>query len=90
MFSIFLTSFEIDKNSKGLLRHLEIAKELRNQAGGGRSYGNLGNAYHGLGQLKTTIEYHQRHLEVTKEVGDKIGAGISHGNLGNAYQSLGK
>ncbi|XP_066023783.1 tetratricopeptide repeat protein 28-like [Pocillopora verrucosa] len=68
----------------------EIAKELRNQAGEGRRYGNLGNAYHGLGQLKAAIEYHQRHLEIAKEVGDKTGAGITYGNLGNAYQSLGK
>ena len=64
MFSIFLTSFEIDKNSKGLLRYLEIAKEVRNQAGEGRRYGNLGNAYNGLGQLKAAIEYHQHSLEI--------------------------
>ena len=54
----------------------------------GGSYGNLGNAYRGLGQFKTAIEYHQRHLEIAKEVGDKAGEGRSYGNLGNAYHSL--
>ena len=51
---------------------LEIAKELGDKAGEGRSYGNLGNAYHSLGELKTAIPYHQRHLEIAKEVGDKL------------------
>ena len=68
MFSIFLTSFEIDKKSKGLLRHLEIAKEVGDKAGEGTSYCNLGTAYGRLGYLKTAIRYHQRTLEISKEV----------------------
>nr|XP_058959656.1 tetratricopeptide repeat protein 28-like [Pocillopora verrucosa] len=69
---------------------LEIAKEVGDKAGEGRSYGNLGNAYDHLGEFKTAIKYHQRHLEIAKEVGDKAGEGRSYGNLGNAYQGLGE
>ena len=36
-------------------------------------YGHLGNAYQGLGQFETAIEYHQRHLEIAKEMGDNAG-----------------
>ena len=54
----------------------------------GRSYGNLGNAFQGLGQFKTAIEYHNRCLRIAKEVGDKAGEGQSYGNLGKAYQGL--
>ena len=63
---------------------------MGDKAGEGRGYGNLGNAYQGLGQFRTAIEYHQRHLEVAKEVGDKVGEGSGYGNLGNAYCRLGQ
>ncbi|CAH3165303.1 unnamed protein product, partial [Pocillopora meandrina] len=68
----------------------EIAKEVGDKAGEGGSYCNLGNAYQGLGQFKTAIQYHQRHLEIAKEVGDKAGEGKSYCNLGNAYRGLGQ
>ena len=58
---------------------------MGDKAGEGRSYGNFGNVYHGLGQFQKAMEYHQRHLEIAKEVGDKAGEGRSYGNLGNAY-----
>ena len=61
---------------------------MGDKAGEGVSYGNLGNAYQGLGKFKTAIEYHQRHLEIAKEVGDKTGEGRSYSNLGNTYQGL--
>ena len=53
--------------------HLQIAKDVGDKAGEGRSYGHLGCAYQGLGEFKTAIKYHQRHLEIAKEVGDKTG-----------------
>ena len=37
---------------------LEVAREVGDKAEEGRSYGNLGCAYQGLGQFKTAIEYH--------------------------------
>ena len=88
MTSVSLTNFKIDKNGKGLLH-------LLNRSNDGLkvmmiSYCNLGTIYHGLGELKKAIKYHQRHLQIAKEVGDKAGEGRSYGNLGNAYHGLGQ
>ena len=52
------------------------------------NYGNLGNAYYKLGDLKKSIEYHNLDLKLAKEVGDKHREGGAYGNLGNAYCSL--
>ena len=71
-------------------QEVEIAKDLGDKTGDGRSYGNLGNAYGGLGQFKTAIDYHKRCLEIAKEVGDKAGEGKSYGNLGSDYLGLGQ
>ena len=53
------------------------------------TYGNLGNVFHGLGDFKTAMEYHERHLKIAKELGNKVGEGISYGNLGNVFHGLG-
>ena len=83
-----LTTFKIENDNKRLLQLLRKTNaELKVIT---NSSSNLGNAYQGLGQFKTAIQYHQRHLEIAKEVGDKAGEGISYGNLGNAYQGLGQ
>ena len=83
-----MTRFKIENNNKRLIQFLRKTNaELLVTANG---YSNLGNAYQGLGQFKTAIQYHQRHLEIAKEVGDKAGEGGSYGNLGNAYQGLGQ
>ena len=55
----------------------------------GKAYGNLGIAYHTLGDFQKAIEYHERNLKLSKEVGDKAGEGIAYGNLSNAYHRLG-
>ena len=68
---------------------LTIAKEVGDRAGEGGAYGNLGNAYHSLGDFKQAIEYHMLRLTIAKEVGDRAGEGRAYGNLGNAYHSLG-
>ena len=39
-------------------RQLQIAKEVKDKDGEGKSYGNLANAYRSLGQFKTAIQYH--------------------------------
>jgi len=59
------------------------------RAGEGKSYGNLGNVYHSLGDFKKAIEYHERGLTIAKEVGGRAGEGKSYCYLGNAYDSLG-
>ena len=69
--------------------YLKKAKEVGDKHGEGNVYGNLGNAYHRLGDFKEAIEYHNLHLKIAKEVGDKHGEGNAYGNLGNAYHRLG-
>jgi len=69
-------------------QHL-LDSKVRDRAKEGTLYGNLGNAYHILGDFKKAIEYYERHLEIAKEVRDRAGEGKSCGNLGNAYESLG-
>ncbi|CAH3161835.1 unnamed protein product, partial [Pocillopora meandrina] len=69
--------------------YLKKTKEVGDKHGEGNAYGNLGNAYHRLGDFKKAIEYHNLHLKIAKEVGNKHGEGNAYGNLGNAYQSLG-
>ena len=69
--------------------YLKKAKEVGDKHGEGNAYGNLGNAYHRLGDFKKAIEYHNLHLKIAKEVGDKHGEGGAYGNLGNDYHLLG-
>ena len=48
--SVLLTSHwvTIEKAIEYHEKHLKIAKEIGDRAGEGRTYGNLGNAYHSL------------------------------------------
>ncbi|XP_066017202.1 tetratricopeptide repeat protein 28-like [Pocillopora verrucosa] len=69
------------------VKEVEIAKDLGDKTGEGRSYGS---AYGSLGQFKTAIYYHKQDLEIAKEVGDKAGEGRSYGNLGSDYHGLGQ
>ena len=46
---------------------------MGDRAGEGKAYGNLGNAYDGLGDFKKAIDYHERDLKIAKEVGDISG-----------------
>ncbi|CAH3156955.1 unnamed protein product, partial [Pocillopora meandrina] len=91
--AMLMTVWEISKKAiEYHNRHLKIAKEVGDKHGEARegiAYGNLGNAYHRLGNFKKTIEYHNLHLKIAKEVGDKHGEGNAYGSLGNAYFSLG-
>ena len=62
--------------------YLKKAKEVGDKHGEGNAYGNLGNAYHSLGDFEKAIEYHNLHLKIAKEVGDKHGECDAYGNLG--------
>ena len=52
---------------------MKIAKEIGDGAGEGRAYGNLGIAYHSLGDYRKAIEYYEKDLKIAKEVGDRAG-----------------
>ena len=65
------------------------AKELGDRVGEGRTYNNLGWAYHMLGDFNQAIEYHKQHLSIAKELGDRAGEGSAYNNLGLVYHKLG-
>ena len=65
------------------------AKQNNNKFEEGRAYGNLGIAYHSLGDFQRATEYHEKRLSIAKDVGDRAGEGRAYGNLGNTYRSLG-
>ena len=62
---------------------------MGDKAGEGTSYGNLGNAYQGLGQFITAMECHKRHLKIFKEVGDKTGEACALCFLGSIFECQG-
>jgi tetratricopeptide (TPR) repeat protein len=68
---------------------LEISRKTGNRQGEGTALGNLGNAYHSLGDYQQAINYHRQNLTIARDIGDRPGEGIALGNLGNAYHSLG-
>ena len=47
--------------------------------------GNLGLAYHDLGEMKKAIEYYEQALKIAREIGDRRNEGNWLGNMGLAY-----
>lgn len=58
-------------------------------AGEGRAYGNLGKAYHSVGDFKQVIEYLNQGLRIAKEVGDEAIEGRTYDNVGGAFHGAG-
>ncbi len=52
--------------------------------------GNLGNAYHSLGEHKRAVEFHQQDRQVAREIGDLRGEGTALWNMSLAYEDLGE
>ncbi|MTJ10426.1 CHAT domain-containing protein, partial [Anabaena sp. UHCC 0204] len=57
--------------------------------GESQSLGNLGIAYHRLGDYPTAINYHQQSLAIAREIKHPRSEGNALGNLGVAYLALG-
>jgi len=68
----------------------EAARRLGDRAAEGRHLGNLGIAYHRLGEYRKAIGYYEQALEIDREIGDRRGEGAALGNLGLAYADLGE
>ncbi len=68
---------------------LEIYRALKNRLGEANALGNLGIAYHSLGNYVKAIEYGQQSLAIAREIKDRFGEGNALANLGNAYIDLG-
>eukprot|EP01047_Picozoa_sp_COSAG01_P088815 COSAG01_NODE_21082_length_919_cov_0.840244_1_plen_231_part_10 len=69
---------------------LATARSLGHRQAEGAVLGNLGNAYHSLGQYQRAMEHHTQGLAISREIGNRRGEGSDLGNLGNAYFDLGQ
>jgi len=67
---------------------LTIYREINNRWSEGHALGNLGLAYHFLGNYTKAIEYHQQSLAIAREIKNRYDEGQSLGNLGIAYDFL--
>ena len=63
---------------------------MNDRIGEGCAYGNLGSAYHSLGDFQSAIRCHKEDLSICRELKNKAGEGGAYGNLGVAYHSLGE
>ena len=68
---------------------MKHAIEIDDQAGEGRAYGNLGNAYKSLGNYRKVIECIEKDMKIAIDIRDRAAEGRTYGSLGNAYDSLG-
>ena len=69
---------------------MKIAIEIGDRGGEGAAFGNLGNAYHLLGDYRKAIEYDKKGLEIAREIGDKCREGEAYHNIGTKLFSLGQ
>jgi CHAT domain-containing protein/Flp pilus assembly protein TadD len=68
---------------------LKIYREIKNSQGEKWALGNLGLAYHSLGNYAKAIEYQQQSLALARQIQDRKGEGQALTNLGLAYYNLG-
>lgn len=68
---------------------LLIYREIKDRQGEGKTLGNIGLAYHYLGDYRKAIEYYQQSLPILREIKDSKTEGIVLYNFGNTYDSLG-
>jgi len=64
--------------------------ELKNRAGQGAAYWNLGKAYTLMGQYEKAISYLKKYLVIMLEVEDRAGQAEAYVNLSNAFGSMGQ
>ena len=69
---------------------LAAARRLKDRPAEASHLGNLGTAYHSLGETHRAIEFYQQQLRITREIGDRYGDGKALGNLGLGYAALGE
>ena len=69
---------------------LQSARRLKKRRSEANALGNLGIAYHSLGDHRRAIEFHKQALAIAREIGDRVGEGNALGSLGIAYCSLGE
>ena len=67
----------------------EATEKVGNKQMHGTNLGNLGNAYHSLGDYQQAIDYHLQALDISLVIDDKLMEGRALCNLGVVYHSTG-
>lgn len=62
---------------------------MKDQAGEGTSYGNLGSVFYSRGDFQKAIKYHECHLKIARQVADKAGVARSLYSLGVSFEAQG-
>lgn len=68
----------------------EVAAQLNELQMQGFMTGNVGNAYHEMGQWQKSIPYREEALKLARALGDKRQEERHLSNLGNSYKALGQ
>lgn len=80
--------------SRELVRWLkaavEAAQRLKDRGGEGAHMGNLGTAYHSLGQVESALRNYEQALAIARDIRDRRSEGVHLGNLGTAYRDRGQ
>jgi tetratricopeptide (TPR) repeat protein len=81
-------------HARDRIRWLEIAlaaaRRLKDRNGEGKALGNLGHAYHELGETPRSFQFYEQALLIARELGDYRSEGIALGNLGVIYKQSGE
>ena len=64
---------DIKRTIEYLKKHLTIATQNGDRGQEIAAYGNLGNAYHSLGDYRKAIEYYQKCLKIAIAIGNRGG-----------------
>ena len=67
-----------------------ITKEIGNREGEASCHGNLGAAFHSLGEYEKAQEYFEKALAMGKEIGNRKLEASCYENLGTVFRSLGE
>ena len=88
--SFYNTQKEYDKSIPHIQRAAELFAVLRDSARISESLLTLGNAYSGMGQNETAIEYYKRAYRMNLESGNLLEVGLIFENWGIALSQLGR
>jgi tetratricopeptide (TPR) repeat protein len=87
-------TYKAQKNDERALecfeRHLDLARQAKNQPGQGSALGNLGNLYRRLGRLDDGLRCYEEYLAIAVEMGDRWSQGAAFHGLSNFQRDLGE
>ncbi len=88
--SFYNAQKEYDKSIPHIQRALEMFTVLRDTGQISDCLISLANAFSGLGQDETAIEYYKKTLPITQQKGDVLGEALIYENWGMALSTMGR